>query len=125
MLFPTHAETFAGGGLNQADHRAVGLAVLDARADAGNRWIFPELIEQGHEPWPVKHLFSCSDPQPTHYVDVTGHFEAAVASLTAHRQYLAALDANYPQPAKLLGGILGSHPDQLGAEHALLGRLLI
>ncbi len=86
VLCPTHAETFAGGGLNQADHRAVGLAVLDARADAGNRWIFPELVDQGHDPWSVKHLFSSSDPRPTHYVDVTGHFEAAVSSLSAHQQ---------------------------------------
>jgi hypothetical protein len=33
--------------LNQADHRAVGVGVLDA----GNRWIFPELLDQGFEPW--------------------------------------------------------------------------
>src|SRR5699024_4024735 len=33
----THEETFVGGNLNQADHRAVGLATLDATADAGNR----------------------------------------------------------------------------------------
>ena len=32
-----------GGITNQADHRAVGLASLDAARDAGNRWIFPEL----------------------------------------------------------------------------------
>ena len=31
--------------LNQADHRAVGVAVLDASRDAGNRWIFPELLD--------------------------------------------------------------------------------
>lgn len=124
LLCLTHAETFAGGGLNQADHRAVGLAALDARADAGNRWIFPELVEQGLEPWPVTHVFSCSDPQPTHYVDVTGHFDAAVASLSAHARYLAALGADYPEPAKLLSDILGSHADRVEAEHALVGRLL-
>ena len=31
-----------------ADHRNVGLAVLDAARDAGNRWVFPEA---GLEPW--------------------------------------------------------------------------
>lgn len=33
-----------GGIPNQADHRAVGLATLDAARDAGNRWVFPELL---------------------------------------------------------------------------------
>jgi LmbE family N-acetylglucosaminyl deacetylase len=37
--------------LNQADHRAFGLAVLDATRDAGARWIFPELLNEGLEPW--------------------------------------------------------------------------
>ena len=37
--------------LNMADHRWAGLATLDAARDAGNRWIFPELLEEGLEPW--------------------------------------------------------------------------
>lgn len=32
-----------GGMTNRADHRAAGLATLDAARDAGNRWVFPEL----------------------------------------------------------------------------------
>jgi len=43
--------TFGGSKLNMADHRWTGLAVLDAARDAGNRWIFRELIEEGLEPW--------------------------------------------------------------------------
>ena len=39
VLTLTHAERFGNGFPNQADHRAVGLATLDACADAGNRWI--------------------------------------------------------------------------------------
>ena len=31
--------------VNQADHRAVGIATLDAARDAANRWIFPELVD--------------------------------------------------------------------------------
>ena len=42
---------FSQGAANQADHRAVGLAALDASRDAGNRWIFPELLDEGLEPW--------------------------------------------------------------------------
>ena len=124
ILSLTHEESFAGGGLNQADHRAVGLAVIDARADAGNRWIFPDLVDEGHEPWAPTQIFACNDPSPTHFVDVTGHFDAAVASLSAHEQYLAALSPDYPAPATLLSTILGGGTEPLGVEHALFGRLL-
>ena len=36
-----------GGNVNHADHRAVGLATLDACRDAANRWMFPELGDCG------------------------------------------------------------------------------
>lgn len=100
---------FPGGGLNQADHRAVGLAVLDACADAGNRWIFTDLIDDGLEPWAgVRYLAYSAATQPTHYLDVTDTFEAGVASLEAHEQYLSALGGDYPSPRELLGGFMGA-----------------
>lgn len=37
----------AAWGLEQADHRAVGLAALDAVRDADNQWVFPELADEG------------------------------------------------------------------------------
>ena len=39
-------DTSAGKNLNQADHIAVGKAVLDAVRDAGNRWVFREQLER-------------------------------------------------------------------------------
>ncbi|WP_151524495.1 PIG-L deacetylase family protein [Serinicoccus kebangsaanensis] len=108
----SHAETFPNGGLNQADHRAVGLSVLDAVAAAGNRWIFPELVTEGHEPWDgVRWIASSAGHSSTHEVDVTDTFERAVASLEAHREYLAALGGDYPAPRDLLGMILGTGED--------------
>ncbi|WP_131103928.1 PIG-L deacetylase family protein [Ornithinimicrobium sufpigmenti] len=110
----THAETFAGGSLNQADHRAVGLAAIDAVAAAGNRWIFPELVSDGDEPWDgVRWVAVSAASDPTHEVDVTEHFDRAVASLEAHREYLAALGPDYPAPRDLLGEIL-AHPEHEG-----------
>ena len=110
----THAETFPNGGLNQADHRAVGLGVIDAVAAAGNRWIFPELVTEGHEPWDgVRWIASSAGHSPTHEVDVTDTFERGVASLEAHREYLSALGDDYPSPRELLGMILGD-PDSAG-----------
>lgn len=114
-------DRFFGGMPNQADHRAVGLATLDACADAGNRWVFPELAAEGFEPWPgVRVLGFGGSPQPTHYVDVTGHFDAAVASLEAHREYNAALGPDFPAPRDLIQTILGMGGEAAGVEHALL-----
>lgn len=85
-------DTWPGGGWNSPDHRHVGRATLDAVGDAGNRWIFPELAEQGLAPWSgVRYVAIGSSPQATHAVDVTGSLDRAVASLEAHRAYLAAL----------------------------------
>jgi LmbE family N-acetylglucosaminyl deacetylase len=123
VLTLTHAETFSAGNLNQADHRAVGLATLDATADAGNRWIFTELVDDGLEPWKVRAVAVVSGPTPTHYVDVTGHLEDAVESLEEHRLYNEALPDDFPKPAQLLGNILGGGAQAVGdpaVEHALL-----
>ncbi len=98
---------FANGQINQADHRVVGLEVLDAVAAAGNRWIFPELVEEGLEPWSgVRHL-CWAGGRATHEIDVTAQFERAVASLEAHRAYNAALPETHPSPRELLTFILG------------------
>lgn len=124
VVTTTFAHYFPGGFVNQADHRAVGVATLDARADAGNRWIFPGLVDEGLQPWQGAKVLVVADPEPTHFVDVSGHFEAAVASLSAHDRYLEALGADYPKPRDLLQQILGGPAELLGVEHALTGRLI-
>lgn len=124
VVTSTFAPYFPGGFVNQADHRAVGLATLDARADAGNRWIFPGLVDEGLEPWSARQLLILADPEPTHAIDVSGHFEEAVASLSAHDRYLEALGPDYPSPRELLQQILGGPAPALGVEHALVGRLV-
>jgi len=115
-------ERFGGGMVNQADHRAVGLATLDAVADAGNRWLHTDLVGEGFEPWGgVKAIAVAGSPTPTHFVDVSGeHFEASVHSLEAHAAYNAALPGDFPAPRELLGWILGGGGKAAGVEHALL-----
>jgi LmbE family N-acetylglucosaminyl deacetylase len=116
----THRERFAGGGTNQADHRVVGLAALDASKDAGNRWIHPELSDEGYEPWSgVQWVCMAASPEATHGVDVTGHLQAAVASLQAHHHYLEGLGPDYPAPAELLEMVLGGGGRDMGVEHAV------
>ncbi len=124
LVTSTYADRFPGGFVNQADHRAVGLAVVDAKADAGNRWIFGDLLDEGHEPWQVGKLLVLSDPEPTHFVDVSDHFDAAVASLSAHDAYLTALGPDYPKPPDLLAMILGGPAEVVGVPYSLTGRLV-
>ena len=91
-----HHDTWGPSGWNSADHRAVGRGVLDAVGDAGNRWVFPELLDEGLEPWAARRVAVAWSPQATHAVDVTGTLDLGVASLAEHRAYLAALDPRPP-----------------------------
>jgi LmbE family N-acetylglucosaminyl deacetylase len=114
VLTITPEVSFPNGMLNQADHRAVGLATLDACADAGNRWIFPELAEQGLEPWfGVRWIAVVASAHPTHEVVVTENLEDGVASLEAHEQYNTALGPDFPTPRQVVEMALGD-PDRPG-----------
>jgi LmbE family N-acetylglucosaminyl deacetylase len=80
------------GPVNHADHRAVGLAVLDACRDAANPWLFAE----AGEAWTgIKHLYVAGDNEPTHYTDVTGTMDAGVASLREHKVYIEGLGREF------------------------------
>jgi len=111
--------SFGPGLLNSADHRAVGLAALDASHDAGNRWIFPELLEEGLEPWAGVRMI-CSGPpaHPTHAVDVTDYFHQGVASLREHAAYLEALGM-HGDPSPFLRSFMEPAGARMGCELAL------
>ncbi|MBA4608420.1 PIG-L family deacetylase [Aeromicrobium sp. Marseille-Q0843] len=109
-------------GLNQADHRVAGLAALDAVRDAGNRWVFPELLSEGLEPWSPRWLLVSGDSAPTHGVDVTGEpLEKGIASLEAHGQYLAGIEG-HPPPRPMITGITKMQGRRVGVAHAVLFR---
>ncbi|MGI5505430.1 PIG-L deacetylase family protein [Lentzea sp. CA-135723] len=100
VITGNYRETWPGGGLNMADHIAVGRATVDAVRDAGNRWIFPEL---GLEKWEgVRYVAAASSPLSTHAVDITDSFDASVASLRAHKAYLEALSGDMADPEPFL-----------------------
>jgi LmbE family N-acetylglucosaminyl deacetylase len=81
-----------GGALNQADHRAVGMAACDAARDAGNRWIFPELLDEGLEPWSgARWVFVNASPDAGHACDVSDALVHGIASLRAHHAYFENL----------------------------------
>ena len=116
-----YGERFVAGMFNQADHRAVGLACADAVADAGNRWIFPELGDEGLEPWGgVRRLCFAGTMRPTHFVDVADQLEPAVASLEAHRAYNEALPDTFPKPRELVTMVLEMGGKAAGVQRALV-----
>jgi LmbE family N-acetylglucosaminyl deacetylase len=98
LITLNHRDTWGGVAWNTPDHVAVGRATLDAAADAGNRWIFPELIEQGLEPWNgVRWVAVAGSSSPTHAVDATPGIERAVHSLLEHRTYIEVLTDEDPE----------------------------
>jgi LmbE family N-acetylglucosaminyl deacetylase len=93
VTFNHHDKTYTGK-WNSSDHRNTGRAVLDAIADAGNRWIFPSLGEgeEATEPWGgVRYAAVAGSPWPTHAVDIETTLDVAVASVEAHAAYLRGL----------------------------------
>lgn len=109
-------------GLNQADHRVAGLAVIDALRDAGNRWVFPELLDEGRQPHSARWLLVSGDVHPTHGVDVTGEpLEHGIASLEAHAWYLAGIPG-HPPPRPMIAGITALQGRAMGVPNAVLFR---
>ena len=102
LVTGNHHPTWPGGNLNTPDHRAVGQAAIDAVADAGNRWLFPE---PGLDPWPgVRWAAAFASPLAGHAVDIGATFDRAVASLRAHATYLQALGGAMAEPEPFLRG---------------------
>jgi LmbE family N-acetylglucosaminyl deacetylase len=107
--------------LNMADHRNVGLAAIDAARDAGNRWVFPELLDEGHEPWNgARRIFVNASPFSTHAVDVTDTIDRGVASLREHAAYLAGLgDGGMSDPDAFLRSSAEATGERFGGRLAV------
>jgi len=117
-------ETFGPGMLNQADHIAVGRAALDAARDAGNRWVFRDLLDEGLEPWNgVRAVLAFGSPLATHAVDVTDTLDRGIESLKAHEAYLAGLDNNM-DPGEFLESFGRMTGTAFGTKYAVSFELL-
>ena len=96
LLSINHHATFGPGSLNHADHRVLGRALLDATRDAANRWVFPELVAEGLEPWHgLRFAAFNASPAADHFVDVTEFLDKGIASLAEHRVYLENLGGDF------------------------------
>ena len=103
------------GPVNHADHRAVGLAVLDACRDAANEWVFPD----AGPAWPaISAAYVITSAEPTHFVDVTDTIDLGVASLREHRAYIEGLGREF-DPDEFLKQIAGYVGLGAGCDYAV------
>lgn len=122
VIAQTWAEEPAWG-LNQADHRACGLATVDAVRDAANPWVFTDLADEGLAPWSSSWLLVFGDPRPTHGVVVDEDaLERGIASLEAHAEYFTVL-SDHPAPRDMLTAVSAEAGQQMGVDHAVLFRV--
>lgn len=105
-------------GLDHADHRAVGLATIDAVRDAGNQWLYTDQLDDTVTAWETSTLL-LTGTQPSHYVEVSdADVENAVASLAAHEQYLADLE-DHPAPKDFIPEMLAEQGRAAGVSYAM------
>jgi len=71
--------------INHADHRAAGeLALCAVMPDAPSRPQFPELLDEGLEPYEIPHLWLATE-EPDTYLDITKTMDLKLEALTKHR----------------------------------------
>jgi LmbE family N-acetylglucosaminyl deacetylase len=95
------------GPVNHSDHRAVGLATLDAVRDADNSWLFPDAGPAWHG---VKSIYVAGTAGPT--------IDAGVASLREHKAYLDGLGGDF-DPDDFLRKMAGFVGLAAGCEYAV------
>jgi LmbE family N-acetylglucosaminyl deacetylase len=103
------------GPVNHADHRAVGLAALDACRDAANEWVFPDA---GPRCGSIRDAYVSAAGNPTHFADVTGTIDAGIASLREHRVYLDGLGGDF-DPDEFLRNMAGYVGLGAGTDYAV------
>jgi LmbE family N-acetylglucosaminyl deacetylase len=72
--------------VNHPDHRSVGVACLAVvNPDASTRPQFPELLDEGHEPFEIPNLWiSAYEGDADTYIDITDTLEVKIAALRCH-----------------------------------------
>ena len=94
--------------VNHSDHRAAGeLALRSVMPDAPSRPQFPELLDEGFEPFEIPSLWLGSE-EPDTYVDITETIDAKLEALARHRsQHGEASAARVRERARQLGETAG------------------
>jgi LmbE family N-acetylglucosaminyl deacetylase len=102
----------AFGGINHADHRAIGEVTLDAVYPfARGRHQYPEQIAEGLEPHRVRDVLLWGANPPNHWEDVTEFVDCKVEALRQHR-------SQFPDPERV-GQRGRERMERAGAEHGM------
>lgn len=85
ILAPDPERLWSGNGyINHSDHKAAGMLALSAvMPDAPTRLMFPELLDEGIEPFEVPNLWLGSN-EPDRFVDITETIDLKIAALAHH-----------------------------------------
>jgi LmbE family N-acetylglucosaminyl deacetylase len=76
---------YSRGGINHADHRAAGIAAVDAVYPAArNPMAFPALVRNGLAPHRVRRLYLFWSDRPDVWVDVSATLDRKIRALAAH-----------------------------------------
>ena len=85
IVAPDPSRLWHGNGyINHSDHKVAGMLALSAvMPDAPTRLMFPELLDEGIEPFEVPNLW-LSSGEPDTYVDITDTIEIKLKALAEH-----------------------------------------
>src|SRR6059036_3089110 len=79
---------FGDGYINHTDHKRAGeLALTAVMPDAPTRIMFPELLDEGFEPFEIQNLYLASN-EPDTYVDITETMDLKLKALAQHASQL-------------------------------------
>jgi LmbE family N-acetylglucosaminyl deacetylase len=85
IVAPDPSRLWSGSGyINHSDHKAAGeLALSAVMPDAPTRLMFPELLDEGFEPYEVPNLWLASN-EPDTFVDISDTIDVKVKALAQH-----------------------------------------
>jgi LmbE family N-acetylglucosaminyl deacetylase len=104
--------------IGHPDHLATGEVTLASVYPAArDRLNFPELLEEGLEPWKVRQVLLTGVEEPNLWVDVEETFDTAIAALREHRSQVGDRDVETSQRDRAR---LAGEPQGIGVAQAFL-----
>jgi LmbE family N-acetylglucosaminyl deacetylase len=96
---------YPDGGINHTDHRAAGLAAVDAVYPAArNPMAFPWLVREGLAPHRVRRIYLFWTTAPNAWVDVSATLDRKVSALRAHASQIRDPEGLAARIAEWAGG---------------------
>lgn len=99
------------------DHMAAGEAAVQAvYPDSRNIFAFPDLLDEGLQPWTVEELWVMAHPNPNTFIDTTDYIDHKVAALKSHKSQVDHME-DLEDRIRMWGGLTAT---QAGYEEGRL-----